>query len=291
MQNTGSPPGAHLDRFDIYASYRRSRYLSLKHASYFQVYEELLSRYRNRKCTFVEVGVSNGGSLFMWRDYLGPEARVIGIDLNPLAGKWSEEGFEIHIGNQADPRFWENFFAVVGDVDVVLDDGGHTNEQQIVTAHACIPHIRDGGMLIVEDTHASYLKLFGNPSRYSFMNYAKRTMDRINARFPGLHASGDAWEKCVYSMCVYESIVCFNVDRERCFVNSPTSNDGITSDARDFRHEGAGAGGVVRLRNVLRRRFGFLARIPGLRAAGRYFFESVLRLHARLRQRGLKKYF
>ncbi len=279
-----------LETLDVYKSYRKSKYLSVKHSSYFQVYEELLLPYRNRPLTFVEVGVQHGGSLFMWRDFLGTEARIIGIDLNPLAKQWENAGFEIHIGDQADPRFWQQFFAVVGDVDVLLDDGGHTNEQQIVTAHHCIPHIRDRGLLIVEDTHASYLGLFGNPSRYSFINFAKRMIDRINGRFPDLHA-GEAWERAVYSMSVYESMVCFRIDRGKCFVSSPTSNDGIASDAKDFRHSGTQVGKLGHARGKLGERFAFLKNIRPIRALQRALFDSIVSCHSRFRSRGLKKYF
>jgi hypothetical protein len=284
-----APPG--LERFDSYASFRRSKYFSTKHSSYFQVYEELLARFRNTPVTFVEVGVFNGGSLFMWRDYLGPAARIIGIDLNPLAKKWEADGFEIHIGDQGDPDFWTGFFSRVGDVDVVLDDGGHTNEQQIVTAHHCIAHIRNGGLLIVEDTHASYLEAFGNPSRHSFINYAKRMIDRIHSRFPELHRANGAWEQAVYSMRVYESIVCFVIDREKCFASSPTVNDGISSDAQDFRHSGTQAGKVMRLRKNLSQRFGYLRDVWLIRKTQRWLFDSVLTLLARIRARRLKKYF
>jgi methyltransferase family protein len=287
MSTNKSPVEARLETFDIYASYRKAKYLSVKHSSYFQVYEELLSRYRNTKCTFVEVGVLNGGSLFMWRDYLGPEARIIGIDLNPLAKQWESAGFEIHVGDQGDPRFWDHFFASVGDVDVILDDGGHTNVQQIVTAEHCVPHIRNQGMLIVEDTHTSYLKLFGNPSRYSFINYAKRMIDRINSRFPDLHSSDSGWEKAVYSMRVYESIVCFHIDRERCFVSSPTWNGGITFNAVGFSHRGTQLEKIDRLRSRLRKRFGFLRKSRLIRG----FYDSLFSVHARLNSRKLKKYF
>jgi len=58
-----------LNNLEIYKSYLKSPYLSLKHSAYFQLYEELLSPYRNKKITFIEVGVLNGGSLFMWRDF------------------------------------------------------------------------------------------------------------------------------------------------------------------------------------------------------------------------------
>ena len=224
-------PGAALREIFL-----RTPYLSVKHESYFQVYEDVLAKYVGQPVTFVEIGVFNGGSLFMWREYLGPQARIIGIDLNPDAQRWREHGFEIVIGDQADPAFWEQFYAQVGPVDVVLDDGGHMNQQQIVTAHMALDHIRDGGCLIVEDVHASYLPEFGNPSEHSFISFAKRVIDSMHVRFPAIASVGPPYWKKVYSMNFYESIVVFNVDSRRCFTSSWASNDGVAAHAVDFRN-------------------------------------------------------
>lgn len=289
MKTSGNPVEARLESLDVYASYRKSKYLSVKGSSYFQVYEELFSRFRNQQITFVEIGVHHGGSLFMWRDYFGPEARIIGIDLNPIAKQWESAGFEIHIGDQGDPRFWDEFFSDVGDVDVILDDGGHTNEQQIVTVHHCIPHIRNKGMLVVEDTRTSYLRMFGNPSRYSFINYAKVMIDRINSRSPDLHSSDHGW--AVYSMCTYDSMVCFHIDREKCFVGSPTSNEGIASAAENFWQRGTGLEEITQVRKALQGRFAYLKRFRLIRVSQRLFFDSVLSLWSRFKSRELKKYF
>ena len=149
-----------IDHLDIFKCYKKSPYRSTKHSSYFHVYAELLEQYRGKPITFIEVGILDGGSLFMWREFLGAHARIVGIDLNPQAKRWEKDGFEIYIGSQSDSIFWKELFEKVGDADVVLDDGGHTYEHQIVTAHECIPHIRNGGLLIVEDTHTSYFKDF-----------------------------------------------------------------------------------------------------------------------------------
>lgn len=144
-----------------YSSYKKSPYKSIKHSTYFPVYDRLFAQFAGKEITFVEVGVLNGGSLFMWRDFFGPKARIIGIDLNPDAKRWERDGFEIHIGSQSDPDFWNTVFAEIGEVDILLDDGGHTFEQQIVTVESALPHIKDGGLLVVEDTHTSYMKEFG----------------------------------------------------------------------------------------------------------------------------------
>lgn len=185
---------------------------TLKHSTYFAVYDREFAPYRNRAITLVEIGVAHGGSLFMWRKFFGTKARIIGIDINPQAQKWVDHGFEIHIGDQSDPAFWAGFFAHVGNVDIVIDDGGHTYHQQIITADSTVPHIKDGGLLLIEDSNTSYLSRFGAPSRYSFIAYAKQKIDRIHHRFSGLDPIKADWK--IYTMRFYESIVVFEINRK-----------------------------------------------------------------------------
>jgi hypothetical protein len=237
--NTQSPdsekPKRSLESLQLYQIYRKTKYLSIKHESYFQTYTELFEKYRGKDIVFVEIGILNGGSLFMWRDFFGEKARIIGIDLNPESMKWKEYGFEIYTGNQDDPDFWEAFFKEAGYADIILDDGGHTNRQQIITTANCIKNINNGGMLVVEDTHASYIKKFGNPSKYSFINFAKHLVDSINSRsFTINRAKNDYWEY-IHSIAFYESIVAFKIDRNNCFISNPTTNEGESFNAKDYR--------------------------------------------------------
>ncbi len=208
---------------------------SIKHTTYFPVYDYLLEPYKNKQVCFVEVGVLSGGSLFMWRKFLGPEARIIGVDLNPEAKKWERFGFEIHIGNQSDPEFWTKFFGQVGQIDVLLDDGGHTFYQQIQTAQSCVPMIRDGGLLIVEDTHTSYMGGFGFKG-FSFVRWAKTLVDRVNARFSMLN--GNPRTNAVWAVEFFESFVVFRINRVLCALKSePISNSSVSSTALDFRSQ------------------------------------------------------
>ena len=95
-----------MKNLDIYKSYLKSPYRSIKHSTYFYGYEHFFSKYKETSITFVEIGVLGGGSLFMWRDYFGEKARIIGVDLNQNAKKWQKYGFEIYIGDQSDQDFW-----------------------------------------------------------------------------------------------------------------------------------------------------------------------------------------
>jgi hypothetical protein len=218
-----------------YVSYMKSKYKSIKHSTYFDSYDHFFNYYRGKEITFVEIGVLGGGSLFMWRDYFGPKARIIGVDLNPNAKKWEEHGFEIYIGNQSDENFWKAFNLQVGGIDIVLDDGGHTYDQQIITTEMLLNQIKSGGILVVEDTHTSYMHGFG-PRKYSFIEYVKKKIDQTNHRFGEL--SNLKSEKRIWSIEILESMVAFKVNLTASnLLSTPTDNKGIDDQAKDFRYE------------------------------------------------------
>ena len=123
---------------------------------YFDIYERHLSRFRGQPIHLVEVGVHGGGSLQMWREYLGPDIRVSGIDIDPACRELACDGVEIFIGDQGDRAFWERFLEDAPAIDVVIDDGGHRPYQQVVTLESLLPHIRPGGTYICEDIHGPF---------------------------------------------------------------------------------------------------------------------------------------
>lgn len=227
---------------DLLTLFNESEYYSLKYKNYFPVYERLFSRFRKKKITFVEIGVLSGGSLFMWRNYFGKDARIIGVELNPEAKRFEKDGFEIHIGNQSDENFWKDFFEKVGEVDIILDDGGHTNFQQIVTSCSCIPFIKDDGVLVVEDVFHSYGVSYGasgfyNPSKYSFINFCKKTIDDVNYRFPESKKFKFSLNKSVFSVEFFEAIVAFNINKKLCKIeNEVLYSKGKNIEVRDYAH-------------------------------------------------------
>ena len=192
--------------------------------SSFNIYENLFHKYIDKKITFVEFGVAKGGSLFMWRDYFGNKAKIIGVDLNPEAKKLEKFGFDIVIGDQSKKSFWKYFFSKVGKVDILLDDGGHTNIQQISTLANSINNINDGGMIVIEDTQTSYIKKgFGNPSTYSFINFSKCAIDAIHRRSSMIHKDYNIYTKKIYSISYYESLAAFHIDGSKCTLVCPAS--------------------------------------------------------------------
>ena len=221
---------------DSFKSFETSKYYSTKHKNYFKIYDHIFKKYIGKKIILVEIGVLNGGSLFMWRNFFDGEAEIIGVDLNPNAKKWEKNGFKIFIGNQSDPNFWRDFFKKVGNVDVVIDDGGHTNKQQVFTLLETIPNINDNGMLVVEDVHSSYMTKFRNPSKYSFVNFSKIIVDQLNSKFKVLDKKKmNFLQEKIFSVEFYQSIAVFNINFNNDFSGEKISNEGISDKAEDLR--------------------------------------------------------
>jgi Methyltransferase domain len=118
---------------------------------YFDIYERHLAKYRDQDAHILEIGVFSGGSLQMWRDYLGERAHIYGVDIQPECLAYERPGTQIFIGDQADRSFWRQFIGRVPQLDVVIDDGGHETAQQIATLEMILPHLRPGGVYLCED--------------------------------------------------------------------------------------------------------------------------------------------
>ncbi len=120
---------------------------------YFEIYHRHLAKFVATDAHIVEVGVYSGGSLGMWQSYFGPRCRISGIDIEDACRMYAREGVEIHIGDQADREFWRRFRQQAPPMDVVLDDGGHHPEQQMVTIEETLPYLQPGGVYLCEDVH------------------------------------------------------------------------------------------------------------------------------------------
>ena len=228
---------------ELEKEFLKSENQSIKWKKYFSVYEELFSQYKNKKIIFVEIGIANGGSLKIWKNFFGKDSKIIGIDLNEKCKKFEDLDNDIHIeiGNQSSEEFWNNFFKKFGIVDIVLDDGGHTNLDQITTVVKSIPNIRNGGMLVTEDTHSSYIKVYNSSYKHSFINFTKNLIDDLNSNIDfnlDKNFKNFSLKNFVYSYQFFESIVVMKVDRSKTYKNYMVKNSGKNHGVEDLLFEG-----------------------------------------------------
>lgn len=178
---------------------------------YFDVYDRHFSKYRGTDVHIVEFGVFHGGSLKMWKHYFGPRAKIYGVDINPNCKQVEEDQIEIFIGDQADRQFLKSIHEAIPRIDILIDDGGHTMEQQINTFEVLFPHISMDGIYLCEDLHTSYWRNFGGgyKRKNTFIEYSKNFIDYINAWHSEnpRQLSVSTFTQSVNSLHYYDSII------------------------------------------------------------------------------------
>ena len=139
-----------------------------------------------------------------------------------------------------------------------------------------------GGMLVVEDTHTSYLNGFGY-KKYSFIEYVKKFAEKINQRFGCLDGNVDAR---VWPIQIYESIVAFHINKKFSNLKSePTDNGVIDNSEQDFRYADDS---VMTICCRAIKKLNFLKQIPG----AWWIRDKVLVSPSPIkRSEGTKKYF
>jgi predicted O-methyltransferase YrrM len=165
-----------------------------KGQGYTQVYDRWLAHVREQRLRVLEIGLYNGGSLRMWRDYL-PNAVLHGIDIDARTLAYQDEvpNSQVRLVDQGDAGALEALIAELGgNYDFILDDGGHTMEQQIVSFEVLWPTIMPGGIYVIEDIATAYFADYGGGDLRApdtSIDYAKDLVDAVN-RDHALHPPG-----------------------------------------------------------------------------------------------------
>jgi len=145
------PPRSKLNPLEVYFEAHKQGKGIWKWSHYFDIYHRHFKKFVGREVHILEIGVFSGGSMEMWREYFGPKCHVYGVDIEEACRVYENEYTKIFIGDQADRNFWKSFKNEVPRVDIVIDDGGHKTEQQIVALEEMLPHISMGGVYLCED--------------------------------------------------------------------------------------------------------------------------------------------
>ena len=168
------------DLLDIYVN--GSPQLVHKWHHYLPIYDRYFSKWRGKKVRFLEIGVSKGGSLSMWRKYFGEEAIIYGIDIDERCADYDGLDGAVRIGSQADPSFLKRVVEEMGGVDIILDDGSHIMKHVKTSLEVLMPFLENDGVYMVEDLHTSFWKNHGGgfTRKANFFNYVREMIDDIH---------------------------------------------------------------------------------------------------------------
>lgn len=191
-----------------------------------------------RAVRMLEIGVFKGGSLDMWRNYLGADAQLVGLDIDPAT-----KGFErppntvVVVGDQTNATLLREVAARYGPFDIVLDDGGHTSQQQIASFNALFPLLNPGGVYAVEDICTSYWpeECFGSGGLHkpsTFVEFAKGLADETNIFYwhpPQLVLTASPHAAWIDSLHFHDNVVVFDKRRRPKYRPAHTQRGGPTN--------------------------------------------------------------
>jgi len=195
------------DLLDIYANHKDSIIHKWHH--YLPIYDRYFSKYRGTQVRFLEIGVSKGGSLAMWRKYLGPDAIIYGIDVDESCRVYDGVHGNVRIGSQDDPDFLASVISEMGGVDLILDDGSHRMWHVKKSLEILFPMLSMGGAYMIEDLHTAYWVTHGGGlrSRNNFYIYLRELIDDLHRWYHPGPVNHKVTAESLTSLHVYDSIV------------------------------------------------------------------------------------
>ncbi len=188
-----------------------------KWVHYFEIYEHHFARFREKQPRILEIGVFRGGGLHLLQQYFAPGTYLVGADIDESAARACHGRFALEIGDQSDPNFLNEVLQRHGPFDIIIDDGGHSMKQQIVSFETLFESVNPGGIYLIEDCHTSYWPEFQDHP-ITLMDFAKARTDDVNG-FHQENPDGEPkWTRVIGGIHFYDSVVVFDrVDRKPPF--------------------------------------------------------------------------
>lgn len=215
MQDFVDKYGIASDLIKIYSSEKFPIVHKWHH--YIPIYEKYFEKYRGQEVRFLEIGVSKGGSLRMWREYFGTDAVIFGIDIDPNCSQLNGIHGQVRIGSQDDSSFLSAVVLEMGGVDVVLDDGSHNMEHIAASLRILFPQLKVGGTYLIEDLHTAYWRSYGGgyKKKDNFYRIVPKLIDDIHSWYHPYARRSALANDGVSSIHVHDSIIV--LEKEKSF--------------------------------------------------------------------------
>ncbi len=167
-----------MSLIDIGKKYPSSKNIS----GFIQLYEKYFSSLKDSKINILEIGVENGDSLRIWREYFA-NANICGIDIDKKDFKI--DNVDIRQGDQSNHTFLLSLINDFKKFDIIIDDGSHQAKHIITSFNFLFPYLSNTGIYVIEDLQTSYFPRYGGSrinlnKKRSSMNFIKSLTDSIN---------------------------------------------------------------------------------------------------------------
>tara|TARA_R110002012_G_scaffold243489_1_gene418056 strand:- start:41 stop:700 length:660 start_codon:yes stop_codon:yes gene_type:complete len=129
------------------------------------VYYEKLKHLKSQPLNILEVGIFNGSSVKMWRDFFINSTiyccDIIPQYFQPLQNEPRIISFQTDQSNRNILK--ESISNLSVKFDIIIDDGSHKMDHQQLTLGILFPYLKSNGYYILEDLHTSLNPKYTNP--------------------------------------------------------------------------------------------------------------------------------
>lgn len=124
------------------------------HHTFTAFYSKFVDRFTNP--TMVEIGIENGASLKMWEEYYG-NPTIIAVDIKDKK-QFDTSNTKTIVADQGNVNeLSSRLKEFAPSYDLIIDDGSHIFSHQISCFATLFPHLKSGGIYILEDLHTSFI--------------------------------------------------------------------------------------------------------------------------------------
>jgi SAM-dependent methyltransferase len=128
------------------------------HSHYLRNYEEYFGGLRDKEVRLLELGIKEGGSLLLWRDYF-EKGIIVGLDIEPCRLDDPTGRIRTYRGAQQDAALLDRLArenAPEG-FDIIIDDCAHVGVLARASFwHLFDKHLKPGGVYVIEDWGTGY---------------------------------------------------------------------------------------------------------------------------------------
>lgn len=130
--------------------------------NYVDDYDRHFKKFRNKNISLLELGISQGASLLMWKEYFS-KGNIVGMDVfkgehyegkvEIIQNKLIENDINFVVGSQTDADSINEAvkkYSPTG-FEIIIDDASHNPEDQQISMAFLLPWLKNGGYYVIED--------------------------------------------------------------------------------------------------------------------------------------------
>ena len=159
----------------------------LKNHGYQRVYPWFLSHFKELPINLLEIGVADSESIELWKNYF-ENVNLFVIDILPI--EINDKNVKVFQVDQSKENELEQFaMNVNAKFDIIIDDGSHVPDHQLLTLKTLWNNLKQGGVYIIEDIETSYWGksfIYGykfNSNKSNTVNVLQNAINYINSKF------------------------------------------------------------------------------------------------------------